>query len=508
MLSRLFKLYPKPHEAQAAVLKEIMEGGKDTLFGKTYRFDAIRGVDEFRKNVPLHDYDALEPYIKRLLQGEDYMLWGSKCRFFAKSSGTSSSKSKYIPVTQENLHGCHLRGFKMMLASYLHSNHKSRLFLGKSLTIAGTIVKDSGTGIWAGDLSGVLTQNAPKAAGLFRIPRRDITLIADFDEKIAEINRVYRNSNVVSIAGVPAWNLLMIEKLLEFNNVPDLCHLWPNMELFMHGGTGFGPYRETFERLVPSDRMHYLENYNASEGYFAFQDDLSDPGMLLTLNNGVFYEFIPMERLEEAVGDAALMRAGEQSAGKYVDFETVDTVKTGVDYAMVISTNAGLWRYLIGDCVRFVSLKPPKIVITGRTKLFINAFGEELMIGNADRAIQETSKIFGVRVRDYTAAPVFFNEENPEASTGAHQWLVEFMDKEPDPEAFARELDECLQRLNSDYEAKRTHTHTMSRLRLVIVPKGTFLKWMESAGKKGGQNKVPRLANDRKIIDSVLGMLG
>ncbi len=498
MLKELFKIYPHPHKAQRKVFDRLLEGGRDTFFGEKYRLDTVRGPEQFAHAVPLHDYDALEPYVRRLLDGEDYILWGQKCRFFAKSSGTSSSKSKFIPITPDNLKKCHLRGFKMMLASYLDSNPQSRMFFGKSLTIAGSLSQDGSRGIFTGDLSGVLMRNSPKAADFFRIPRRDIALISDFDEKISAINRFYRKTNVTSLAGVPAWNLLMIERLLELNGLSNLCEMWPNMELYMHGGTGFGPYRETFKRLIPSDRMQYLENYNASEGYFAFQDDLSDPGMLLTLNNGVYYEFIPLQNLEKAQKDAALILAGESSRGKYCVFDTVETVRTGVDYAMVISTNAGLWRYLIGDCVRFVSLNPFKVVISGRTKLFINAFGEELMIGNTDRAIEVVSARFGVRVREYTVAPVFL------PAGGAHQWIVEFIGRQPDVEEFADALDKELQELNSDYEAKRTHTHTMERLRLTVVPESTFIRWMESVGKKGGQNKVPRLSNDRKIVDAIL----
>lgn len=501
MLTKLFNIYPHPRKAQEQVLKELVRGGSDTAFGKKFGLGSVRGPEQFGKKIPLHDYDALEPYIKRLVDGEDYILWNQKCRFFAKSSGTSSSKSKYIPITPDNLGKCHYRGFKMMLASYVHSNHSTRIFAGKSLTIAGTLEEDKSRGIFTGDLSGVLMRNSPKVAELFRAPKRDIALISDFDEKIEAINRMYSKANVTSIAGVPAWNLLMIEKLLELNGLSNLCELWPGMELYMHGGTGFGPYRETFKRLIPSDRMHYLENYNASEGYFAFQDDLSDPGMLLTLNNGVYYEFIPMSLLDKALEDAALIRSGEPVDGKYVEFDTLETVRKDVDYAMVISTNAGLWRYLIGDCVRFVSLDPFKIVISGRTKLFINAFGEELMIGNTDKAVAVVSKRFGVRVRDYTVAPVFLS------AGGTHQWLIEFIGKRPDAEAFADALDSELQQLNSDYEAKRTHTHTMERLRLTIVPETTFVRWMASKGKKGGQNKVPRLCNDRKTVDEILAML-
>lgn len=507
MLTRLFGIYPDFRKAQESVLKMLVEGGGDTAFGRRYGLGKVRDIDDFRKSVPLNEYDSLEPYILKLLNGEHYQLWGQKCRFFAKSSGTSSSKSKFIPVTRDNLSSCHLRGFKMMLASYIDNNPSSRLFMGKSLTIAGTLEKSVG-GIFTGDLSGILTYNAPKLAGLFKIPSRDIALIGDFDTKIREISRRYSHSRVTSIAGVPAWNLLMIEKLLEYNNAEVLTDLWPDIELFMHGGTDFSAYRDIFRRLIPSDKMHYLENYNASEGYFAFQDDLSDPGMLLTLNNAVLYEFIPMDRLDEALADASRIRVGESSEGKYVDFDNLETVRTGVDYAIVISTNAGLWRYLIGDCVRFTSLNPHKIVITGRTKLFINAFGEELMIGNAEKAMSRACSRFGVNVREYTVAPVFMSDEGSRNVSGAHEWVVEFMSDEPDIEAFADCLDEELQAQNSDYEAKRTHTHTMERLHITVVPKGTFNSWMESRGKLGGQNKVPRLCNDRHIVESVLEVAG
>lgn len=491
MLSRLFKLYERADIAQDRVFRELIKGGERTGFGCEHGFSRIRNISDFQRCVPLRDYDALEPYILRQMNGEDYVLWNQKCRYYAQSSGTSSSKSKFIPVTPDCLRKCHFRGFKMMLAGYVAQNPHTRLYKGKSLTIAGTLDYDGTRGIAVGDLSGILTDNSPRVAELLRAPSKDIALIKDFDTKIRRVNEKYCRTNVVSISGVPSWNLLMIERLLEMNGAADLCEIWPNMELFMHGGTGFGPYRAIFERLIPSERMHYLENYNASEGYFAFQDDMSSPGMLLTLNNGVLYEFVPVDRLDDAL------------CGKDVNVETIESVRKDVDYALVITTNAGLWRYVIGDTVRFVSLDPPRIVISGRVKVFINAFGEELMIANADAAIARACEKFNVQVREYTVAPVFMSVDS-DNMTGAHQWVVEFVGVEPPAEDFADFLDSVLQEVNSDYEAKRTHTHTMRRLSLEIVPKGTFLAWMSSRNKLGGQNKVPRLSNDRKYVESIL----
>lgn len=511
MLTRLFRLYEPAAAAQEDVLRKLMRGGADSFVGRRYGLTPKTDACGFRRKMPLHDYDALEPYILRQMGGEDRVLWNSRCLYYARSSGTSSSKSKYIPVTQENLRGCHYRGFMMMLASYVSSNPHTKLYAGKSLTIAGSIEKDAERGIWAGDLSGILMANSPRLAELLRAPRREIALIRDFNEKLRAVFDEYARRRVVSFAGVPSWNLMMLERMVEWAGTDNVCGFWPDMELFMHGGTAFGPYRRLFEELIPSPKMHYLENYNASEGYFAFQDDLSQPGMLLTVNNGVYYEFIPMDRLDEALRDAEAMRADGISDGRYVEFDTLETVRKGVDYAMVISTTAGLWRYLIGDCVRFVSLDPCRIVITGRTKLFINAFGEELMIGNAEAALTAACGKFGVGVRDYMVAPVFMAEqsdsEGRRLARGRHQWLVEFSGKVPDTAAFASCLDGCLQEVNSDYEAKRTHTHTMDPLELIAVPEGTFAGWMASRGKYGGQNKVPRLDGGRQLMDSVLSYI-
>ena len=354
----------------------------------------------------------------------------------------------------------------------------------------------SGGGARNGDLSAILLSNSPSVAEIVRTPSRDIAMLPDFRQKIEGICRVCSKQNVTNFSGVPSWNLIMIERLIEYNHAQYLTDIWPNLELFMHGGISFEPYRERYRRLIPSDRMHYLENYNASEGYFALQDDPSEKGMALTLDNGVFFEFIPMHSLDKVM------------SGESDEAYTVDEVRTGETYAMVITTNSGLWRYLIGDCVRFTSLCPHRVIITGRTQLYINVFGEELMIHNAEEALSEACRECGVEVTDYTVAPVFMNETH---AKGAHQWVVEFsagcqdiMNDSARMERFRSLLDAALCRHNSDYEAKRSGNATMTMLELTPVPPGTFYRWMDSRGKTGGQNKVPRMSNDRRFVDQIL----
>lgn len=487
-----------PGAVQESVFRTLMEAGKDTVFGREHGFDRIANLMDYRKKVPVRDYNQFAPYIERLRKGENYVLWNEKVRWFAKSSGTSSDKSKYIPVTPSNLSGCHYRGFKTMLATYIRRYPDSGIFKGKALTLGGSVKIDdmSSDGARSGDLSAILLANSPAVAEIVRTPSRKIAMLPDFEEKMAGICKVCSGQNVTNFSGVPSWNLIMIEKLLEYNGAKYLTDIWPNVELFMHGGISFAPYRERYRRLIPSDSMHYLENYNASEGYFALQDDPAQEGMALTLDNGVFFEFIPVRSLDKVL------------AGESDDVCTVDEVKTGETYAMVISTNSGLWRYLIGDCVRFTSLSPCRIVITGRTQLYINAFGEELMIHNAEEAMSQACRECGVEVTDYTAAPVFMDETH---DRGAHQWLVEFspesagrMQSPESRERFADILDAALCSRNSDYEAKRKGNVTMTRLVLTAVPCGTFYRWMESRGKTGGQNKVPRLSNDRHFVEQIL----
>lgn len=492
-LSRLDKSRVAPENFQARWFTDLISAGRETAFGKEHKFDQIKCPGDYQKLVPLREYDALEPYIERLRAGEDYVLWNTKVKWFAKSSGTSSSKSKFIPITEQSLKQCHFEGMLTLLANYLDQTPCSKLFDGKSLTLGGsTTIDEKGRGkSQYGDLSAILLKNSPHWAELTRVPRSSIALIADFEEKIEKICHCVSNQNVTSFSGVPSWNLVLMNKILEFTGKTDLTQIWPNLELFMHGGINFEPYRDSYKRIISSPLMNYRENYNASEGYFAFQDDPADESLLLLVNNGIFYEFIPMEKLSDALN------------GSYTAFETIESVRTGVNYAIVLTTNGGLWRYLIGDCVSFTSLKPHKILITGRTQLFINAFGEELMVNNAERALAKACEEDGsVTVSNYTVAPLFM-EGNQK---GSHQWVVEFSEPPLDIEKFADLLDKNICLLNSDYEAKRSKNATMKRLTITSVGKGVFYRWMSDRGKLGGQNKVPRLYSKRIFVEQLLAI--
>ncbi len=484
---------PMPY--QHRWFRYLMEHGRRSAFGKEYGFDRIRSIKDFQTRVPIHDYNKLAPYIHKLLAGEHYILWDEKTRMFAKSSGTSSDKSKFIPITGDSLKITHYGGFKRMLASYINTYPKSRMFMGKALTLGGSVTPVKEGKMVQGDLSALLLQNSPRIVEFVRTPRRETALIGDFQQKLEAICRESCGQNVTNISGVPSWNLMLLNKVLEYTGKNDISQVWPNMELFMHGGIGFEPYREIFKKLVPSSGMHYLENYNASEGYFAFQDDESINAMLLTVNNGIFYEFIPMDILQEVLD------------GKIKEIPTLAEVVPGVNYAIVISTIGGLWRYLIGDCVKFVSTYPHRIVITGRTQLHINAFGEELMISNAEHALAITCQECGCTVTDFTVAPVFMElGTNSQTSKGYHRWAVEFDQAPADTGHFAKQLDYYLTTLNSDYEAKRANDATMLMLDLVVLPKGSFLKWMKQRGKAGGQNKVPRLHKDLSFIEELISI--
>ena len=491
MLKGLDRTRKHPLEVQMKVFRTLLKGGKDTAFGRDHGFSKIGSVRDFQRLVPVRDYNELYPYIERLRSGEDYVLWNEKTRFFAKSSGTSSGKSKFIPITRTNLWGCHYGGMQRMLANYLQRFPDSRIYSGKALTLGGSVEPDLGGKSFSGDLSAILLRNSPAPAEFFRVPDKKTAMMHDFHEKVEIICRKYSKANVTSFAGVPSWNLIMLRRIMEYNNASRLTDVWPNMELFMHGGISFEPYRAQYDAIISPGSVRYFENYNASEGYFAFQDDPEDKSMLLTLDNGVFYEFATLKELSEA-----------QENERPVPTRTVEEVEPGVPYAVIISTTAGLWRYLIGDVVTFTSLVPHKVVISGRTQLFINAFGEELMIGNANTALAAACKRHNATISDFTVAPIFIEG----GLKGAHQWVIEFENAPEDTETFADSLDEELCACNSDYEAKRSHTMTMERLHLAVVPAGTFYRWMESRGKIGGQNKVPRLYSDRRYVDEILRM--
>ncbi len=491
-LNDLDKMRTSPNAFQQKVFETILSAGKETIYGKDHNLDTIYNYESFQKSVPILEYDNLEEYINRSRRGEKSVLWNSPTKWYAKSSGTSSSKSKFIPITLQSLNSCHFAGMKKMIATYVNNNPKTKIFDGNALTLGGSMQIDEigdGKSLY-GDLSAILLKNSPFWVEHRRVPRLKTALLSDFERKVEIMCRVANRYNVTNFSGVPSWNLALLNRILKHKKKSNILEIWPNLELFMHGGISFDPYREQFKKIIPSNSMNYMENYNASEGYFAFQDNPNENSMLLLLNNGVFYEFIPMDKLpllNQKKWDIAI---------------PIEEVKPDINYAMVITTNGGLWRYLIGDCVKFTTTNPYKIIITGRTQLFINAFGEELMINNAEQALAKTTKNCECTVNNYTVAPIFFDNK----TVGTHQWIIEFEKYPKDLSLFIKELDLQLSQLNSDYEAKRKNNVTMSEPVVTPVKQGTFYKWMDKRGKLGGQNKVPRLYPKRDYIDELLAI--
>ncbi len=482
----LFKKYP--YDVQQEVFTKLVEQATRTTWGVQYGYDSIISIGEYQQRVPVSTYEDLKPYINRLREGEQNLVWPSEIKWFAKSSGTTSDKSKFIPVSNEALEDCHFRGGKDVIAFYTRERPENGILKGKALTLGGSAeVNKFSNQSYFGDLSAVIIENLPFWAQIIRTPAAEIALIPDFEEKLEKIIRHTVTENVTSIAGVPSWNLVLLHAILDYTGKPNILEVWPNLELFTHGGVSFAPYREQFKKLIPTEKMSYLETYNASEGFFGIQDELDRDDMLLMLDLGIFYEFVPTEKLDDPNPPAY----------------TVGEVETGVNYAMVISTNGGLWRYMIGDTVVFTSLFPHRIKISGRTSYYINAFGEEVILNNAERALMAACNATGAIVKEYTAGPVFMSDH----SKGAHQWMIEF-DTPPDNLArFGNVLDKSLCSINSDYEAKRHKNITLKKPVIVSLEPGTFYKWMQKRGKLGGQNKIPRLANDRKYLDELSDIL-
>jgi len=476
----------KTEKIQHAQLDMLLRYARQTEWGRRYDFQSIRDYTTFTQRIPLQNYDTLKPFIERMMTGEENVLWPSQVKWYAKSSGTTNDKSKYIPVTAEILKHCHYQGGYDTLGLYLRNNPKSRFFTKKGLILGGSHSPFSlNKKAHCGDLSAVLIQNVPAWVNLVQIPKKRINLMNEWEAKIEAIVEHARNKNVGSLSGVPSWILVLIRAVLKRTGKETLTEVWPNLEVFFHGGISFDPYRSQYESLIPSPKMHYMETYNASEGFFAIQDDLSDSSLLLMLDYGIFYEFIPVDELESS-DDPRTIPLREVMAGE--------------NYAMVISTVGGLWRYQIGDTVRFTSLSPPKIEISGRTQHYINAFGEELMVDNAEKAMHIACQQTGAMVRAYTAAPLFMLDN----AKGRHQWLIEFEKAPESLESFARFLDSALQSLNSDYEAKRYKDFTLLLPEVHLAKNGLFLDWLKMKGQLGGQHKVPRLSNNRDIIDELL----
>ncbi len=474
-----------PFNVQQDTFEYLLSKSITTEWGVKHKFSQIKTVSDFQQNVPLQTYDNVKLYVDRLRDGETNLLWPGDIKWFAKSSGTTNDKSKFIPVSKDSLEKCHFRGGKDVLAIYTNNYPDSGIYKGKGLTLGGSHKIDNYSNqSYYGDLSAILIENLPFWTEFIRTPSQQVALLDKWEEKLEKITHETINENVTSLAGVPSWNLVMLKYILEFTGKKNLLEIWPNLELFIHGGVAFTPYKEQFEKLIPSPNMHYLETYNASEGFFAIQDNPEENGMLLMLDYGIFYEFIPMDEFDNPNPPAL----------------TIDKVEPGVNYAIIISTNSGLWRYIIGDTVKFVSTYPHKIIITGRTKHFINVFGEEVIVDNADKALEVACQQTGCQIIDYTAAPVFMSSE----TKGCHQWVIEFAVYPKNTDEFVYHLDTALQGLNSDYEAKRYHDITLDKPILTVVPKGTFYKWLESKGKLGGQNKVPRLSNSRQYVEELI----
>jgi hypothetical protein len=477
-----------PIEVQQDLFLRLIDTAKYTEWGSKYEFKSIRSVEEFKARVPVQNYESLKPEIERLMNGEQNILWPTDIKWFAKSSGTTAGKSKFIPVSMEAMEECHFKGGKDLISMYCNNNPDTKIFSGKSLTLGGSHhLNINNSDSFYGDISAILMQNLPFWAQLIRTPELSIALMDNWEEKIEKMANATIAENVTCLSGVPTWTLVLSKRILEITGKNDLLEVWPNLELFIHGAVSFTPYREQFKHLIPSQMFNYLETYNASEGFFGIQDRLKANDMLLMLDYGVFYEFMPLD--EYGKDDPKTISLNEVEVNK--------------NYAIVISTNAGLWRYVIGDTVKFTSISPFRIHLSGRTKLFVNAFGEEIIIENSDQAICIACEKTGATIKDYTMAPVYFNDKE----NGAHEWLIEF-EKPPSNSGYFNDvLDTALKSLNSDYEAKRYKDMALRPPIIRPVPEGTFYNWLKNKNKLGGQNKIPRLSNDRSVIEEINELL-
>lgn len=485
----LFRMYP--FEVQLEVFEKLIQAGRSTEYGRLHGFHNIQSYEQFRKTVPLSDYESLKGWIDRTMNGEQALLWPTETKWFAKSSGTTSNRSKLIPVTRESLEDCHYKGGKDLLGLYYHNHPNRKLYNGKHLIVGGSAQVNPNPSMpdsYSGDLSAIILKNLPWWAEIRRTPAKEIALLSEWEKKIEQMARSTMQEDVYILAGVPSWTMVLANRILEISGASSLKEVWPNLELFMHGGVNFEPYREQFHRLIPDSEMHYVETYNASEGFFGIQDQADNDAMLLMLDYGIFFEFIPMDAFK-----------GLEST----EVIPLQDVKTDKNYAVVISTNGGLWRYLLGDTIRFTSTAPYRFKITGRTKSYINTFGEELIVENAERAIAYACSRTNAQIRDYTAAPVYMRDKEK----GSHEWLIGFEQFPDDLERFNRILDETLRELNSDYDAKRYNDLILDKPIIRMIPSEIFDQWLKGHGKLGGQHKIPRLSNDRKIVEQILQLI-
>lgn len=478
----LFVKYPI--EVQEELLFGLLKSAENTVLGKKYEYSSIKNYQTFNERIPVSTYEELEPYIEQTRQGAQNIFWNSNIKYFAKSSGTTNAKSKFIPVSSEALDNNHYKASKDLLCLYLNNNEESQLFTGKSLRLGGSKQLYENNNTIFGDLSAILIDNMPMWAEFSSTPSNKTSLMSDWETKLPAIINESSLENVTSLAGVPSWMMVLLNKALEENKKSNILEIWPNVEVYFHGGVSFDPYREQYKKLFPKDDFKYYEIYNASEGFFALQDLNNSSDLLLMLDYGIFYEFIPMDTF------------GKENQ-KVIPLQDVEINK---NYALVITTNSGLWRYLIGDTIRFTSLSPHRIKVTGRTKHHINVFGEELMVENTDSALSKTCSALNCEIKDYTVAPIFMQGKEK----GAHEWIIEFKKQPENIQNFAVLLDKNLQEINSDYEAKRFNNMTLNPLVLNVAKENLFYDWLKKNNKLGGQHKVPRLSNDRLYLEELL----
>lgn len=481
----LFLKYPV--DVQQELLRHLVSFSKDTEIGKIYDFRSIRSYEDFAERLPINSYETIAPLIERARKGEQNLFWPSQIKWFAKSSGTTNAKSKFIPVSNEALEDCHYKSSKDLLCLYLNNNENSQLFAGKSLRLGGSkeLYEDNGT--FFGDLSAILIDNMPLWAEYSSTPSNKVSLMSEWETKLEAIIEESIRENVTSLAGVPSWMLVLLNNVMEKTGKNHLFEIWENLEVYFHGGVSFAPYKEQYRKLLPRSRFNYYETYNASEGFFGIQDRNNSEELLLMLDYGIFYEFIPMDTYGNPMERAI----------------PIWEVAIGVNYAMVITTNAGLWRYKIGDTVRFTSINPFRIRITGRTKHHINVFGEELIIENAEAALQQVCLKTGAEIKDYTVAPIFMKDKEK----GAHEWMIEFRKEPEDLGYFTEVLDNALKSLNSDYEAKRYNNITLTKPKIHVARENLFYDWLKTKNKLGGQHKIPRLSNNREYLEELLSMM-
>lgn len=487
-INQIVKLKQNPYPYQEKFLFSILNKARNTEYGKKYNFQNFKSLEDFQSNVPVVMYEDLFPYIERMMKGEKDVLWSGLISHFSKSSGTTA-RSKFLPVSKELLQGC-FKGGQDELSLYINNNKASKVLDGKSIFVGGSLEKiNNNPEIFLGDISAILMQRLPAFGRFFRTPSLETATLSDYEIKLEKMAEETMYQDVRSLAGTPTWTIALIKKVIEKRGAKDILEVWPNLEIFFHGAVSFAPYRQVFKDLIKSPKMHYIEAYNASEGFFALQDEISlkEGEMWIPPDYGVFYEFIPMSEFNK----------------ENPKIYTLKDVKLDENYALVISTNAGLWRYLIGDTVKFTSLFPHRIIITGRTKHFINAFGEEVVVHNTDEAIKKTCLTTDSKILDYTVAPFFMDQEKG----GGHEWIIEFEKEPSDRENFIDILDKNLREINSDYDAKRHKDIILKKPIVHFAPQNTFFNWLKNKGKLGGQNKVPRLSNDRKNVEEILEFL-